>query len=212
MKNSPLTFLVVFGFMFASSVSHAAEGWYFGGGNDGMYLDYSELAGSAGVVAALATEARYDSGVNAGRFVGYDFGNNLRIEGEVGFRRSGLEEVAAFGDGLAAERDRNTVNLMANLLYDFDIEGVLKPYLSAGLGLAFVSLDRARNLAGVPADGAVVAYQVGAGVGLALSSSVGVSLDYRFLAINDPKFSADGAPFEAEDFRHSLGIHLRFRF
>ncbi|MEE8533057.1 MAG: outer membrane beta-barrel protein [Alphaproteobacteria bacterium] len=208
MNKSPLTFLFAFGFVFVNSVSYAGEGWYFGSGTDGVYLDDSDIID----VTALGAERRYDIGADAGPFVGYDFGNNLRVEGELGFRRNGADEVAVLGSRLAADGSTETVNLMANLSYDFASDGPLKPYVGAGVGLAFISLDEARNLSGAPIDEAVVAYQVGAGIGFAFSSTVAVSLDYRFFTINDPKFSAAGAPFEVEDVSHSLGVHMKFRF
>lgn len=210
MKKSPLTLLLVFGFVLVNSMAHAVEGWYFGAGAGGSYLVNSDLVDPADVLVAHGTEARYDTGINAGRYLGYDFGNNLRIEGEVGFRNNGTGEVTVLGGGLPADGDAGTFNLKANLFYDFDIGRTWKPYVGGGVGLAVTTPDEANDPVGD--DDATFAYQVGAGIGFEVSPSVTLSLDYDFLATDNPGFSESSVSLESEDFNHSVGVRLRFGF
>jgi len=59
-------------------------------------------------------------------------------------------------------------------------------------------------------DDTVLAGQVGAGVGYAVTEQIGLSLDYRFFITENPEF--DSLAVEADYRNHSLWAGVKYRF
>ena len=79
---------------------------------------------------------KFDGGFAAGGAVGYEFGNNWRLEGEVLYRTSELDTADVAGLGTFTEGDYSSVAIAVNGLYDFNLFGNenVKTYVGAGLG------------------------------------------------------------------------------
>ncbi len=86
---------------------------------------------------------------------------------------------------------------MANGYYDFHFDSGLKPYIGAGVGVSFLSVEA--ELSGGQAAGrklvddsdAVFAYQAFAGIGYEIQVAgrpVTMLLDYSYFANQDPSF------------------------
>ena len=181
----------------------------------------------------LDVEASSDNGFALSGAVGYDFGNNWRLEGELAYRDNDLDQTdvispGAFIDLLPegapqslllgkadADGDVSAITLMCNLYYDFDLGAGWTPYVGAGLGVAFISAESRPPAFGrqvVNDDDTVFAYQLGAGIAYEVSPDLTVSLDYRYLATEDPSLESSiiGRDFDSEYDGHYIGISVRF--
>jgi opacity protein-like surface antigen len=121
--------------------------------------------------------------------VGYGFANGLRVEGELGYRKTDIKEltvkepgslaallpagsppeaVAALRGKQAVDGDVSAFTLMANLYYDIDAGGGWKPYVGGGVGLSRLSISSQSRSTGVTladAEDTVFAYKIGGGIG-----------------------------------------------
>lgn len=121
--------------------------------------------------------------------VGYAFGNGLRMETQY-FRSQNnileVDNVDAFG---------HVVNnaFLLNAFYDFENETILTPYIGAGIGPNFVSVDKV-GTAGALLNGraVVAAYQAIVGVAAQVDENWAVTADYRYIGSFDPKVSYTG--------------------
>jgi opacity protein-like surface antigen len=164
---------------------------------------------------AINAEAEFDVGVGATGAAGYAFGNGLRTELELSWRRNELDEIRV-GD-LALDIDDGRVRAlaaMANLAYDFDLLALpLHPYVMGGAGAAILDIDSKGIDIGdddIDVDGsaAVFTYQAGAGFNFELTPNLTLFTGYRYFATLD---------FEIEDVdveyrTHNAEVGLRYYF
>ena len=204
----------------------------------GLYLvptdsDWS----STGEGATYATEIEWGAGFGLLLAYGFGADSGLRGEVEVGYRKSDADKLKGFSeesDGVAisfddiefgVDGDMTTLSLMGNGIYAFEA-GSLRPYVGAGIGLArhdaTIKLEtvsvggevvdsREFGLEDAPEasdDDVVLAYQVMAGVGFAMSEGTEVRLGYRYFATADADFEGDEVSFASHNFE--AGILIRF--
>lgn len=151
----------------------------------------------------------FDLGWAASGAVGYGFGNNFRLEGEIGYQQSDGDNQTFMGithDTSSAEI--NMWSFLANAYYDFTNSSPFTPYVSAGLGLAKIEVSNAEDDDGVPVA------QFGAGVGYAVSKQVTLDLKYRYIiSLSDPEFEFSSPSLsytaEAEVASHNVLLGVR---
>ena len=110
------------------------------------------------------------------------------------------------------------ITLLLNGYYDFHLESGLKPYVGAGMGVAFLSADAegfGRKL--TDDSDTVFAYQAFAGVGYEVDLGgrpVTLLLDYSYFASQNPtiKGKTTGTEFEFEFNGHYVGLGALFFF
>ena len=110
--------------------AHDDEGWYLRGNlGYGIHTD-TELSG--GLNSNVHDDSIDSEGNVAGTLgVGYDFGNNWRVELDADSLWTDLGSISQL-DGTSAALRTNT--LMLNAIYDFDAFGAWEPYVGAGAG------------------------------------------------------------------------------
>jgi opacity protein-like surface antigen len=142
-----------------------------------------------------------------------------RVEGEVFFRKNGIDKFRGEGLSLSADGDITSLSFMVNGLLDFDTRTVVTPYIGAGVGFAFLSLNDAEvRFFGIGErvaddDDAVFAYQLIAGIGITVARSTKLTLEYRYFATTDPEFKdVDGDKFESEYESHTFALGVRYYF
>lgn len=179
-------------FLMLSGVA-AAQGPYMSV-NMGMgFLEDSDLSGSK------TGTLEYDPGFAATLAGGYNFGM-FRAEGEFGYQ---MNDVDTYSGG-SGNGDVAAYSFLVNGYVDFVNKTAFTPYLTIGLGMAQVECNDFLN----DADDTVFAYQVGAGVGYAITEKITVDLKYRYFGTDDPEF--DGV--ESEFASHNVYLGLRYNF
>lgn len=171
-------------------------------GNLGLAMPSDSDATDPGA-PGLTLNTSYDTGWTLGAALGYNFGNT-RIEGEVAYQKADEDKVSFAGVTWDSTADISALSFLVNGYYDFTNSSAFTPYLSAGLG--FAKIKWADD--GYSADDTVFAYQVGAGVGYALSKNVTLDAKYRYLATSDAKFDTTETEFAS----HNLLFGVRVNF
>jgi outer membrane protein OmpA-like peptidoglycan-associated protein len=202
-----------------------AQGWtpgpvtglYIGAGagvniKDNPTLKNLSLTNSTtGGVAVSNTKLTTAAGPIALGYIGWGFGNGLRVEVEGDYRNNqfnGLNHTGPLA-GVPADSSghEQLYGPMFNVAYDFyNLTPYVVPYIGAGVGAQWASLENFSIFASGPhTSGAITsdnnskvsfAYQVIAGLALPISSLPGLSLtaEYRFLGTTGNRnYNAAGA-------------------
>ncbi len=179
---------------------------------------YASMAGGANLTTdsditgtGINLTADFNNGWGLAGAVGYKYRSGLRVEGEISFRDNEADRV---GSSTTNNGDVHSFGFMGNVLYDFG-DGMIVPYIGAGIGFANVSFDAITPVGGSVVDDndTVLAYQGIAGLAVPLNDLVAISLDYRYFATMDPDFTTDsGTSVEGEYANHTFMVGLRFSF
>ncbi|HUM07669.1 MAG TPA: outer membrane beta-barrel protein, partial [Acidocella sp.] len=185
-------------------------------------LDYS-YTNHAGQSGHFDTRPSYAGAFSAG----YGFGNGFRVELSGNYYRNTVhKDDASSGMQYAATGGVNTYGLMANALYDFNVNLPIYPYLGAGLGYQWQQLSSHINdvssfkhtISGTTGS---FAYNLIAGLSYPLPWVQGLSLtaEYRFMQLADSRkynatsvnTGADGSTKLGRPFVHTFLIGLRYQ-
>lgn len=202
---------------FAASIAQAGDGWYLGGRLGPSILPNAETDDPTGV------EIEFNTGFSMAASIGYAFSAGLRLEVEANFAETDIDQFTRSGFAEGDDPGIRSYGVMGNIFYDFDTGSRWTPYIGGGAGIAVVDLLGTENHAfclRIFADSCVsaqsdtvFAYQVGAGIGYEINPSWTVTLDYRFVVMDDPEFEdLAGAPFEFELQRHDIHVGVRVTF
>lgn len=157
--------------------------------------------GYTGLIAAQNGSAIHD--IDTGYHLGVAFGTyflpNVRGEIEISHSVNSVNfqsfdnPAAAIWNGPATGSVKAT-NVLANVWYDIDPQAVIRPYVGGGIGASFV--DAASLLVGQTAhefndSNIAFAFQVGAGVKIALSENMDFDMGYRFRGIPGVKLKTE---------------------
>ncbi len=149
----------------------------------------------------------FDTGVALTGALGYQFEGGLRLEGELGYTKSDIDSLSVSVGQFtisttAISGDAKVLSGMVNAIFDFPIDGNLKPYILGGLGITKGEV----TIEGVSSDDKALAAQVGLGINYAVNSETDIGLSYRYFATQDYDF--DGT--EAEYSSHRILLGVRF--
>jgi len=184
-----------------------AEGFYVSGNIGFAKADDSELTDSTGITV----DTEFDTGLSFGAALGYDF-NTLRVEGEISYQQNDIDKIGTEGDYFDATGDAVVLSFLMNGYYDFVNSSAFTPYVSAGLGLAqieFNNLNISRlGFSGSSDEDTVFAYQIGAGVGYAITEKVTIDVKYRYFGTADSEYDTTEAEFASHNV--FFGIRLNF--
>ena len=176
----------------------------------------------------LVIESSYSDGVGFGLVFGKSYDNNLRIEGELGYRSNDLDSFNEEGESFAADGDISVFSFLFSTYYDLVNPSRLTPYFGAGLGGAYANLD-ARLIDPALEDlvfsdeALALTYQLGGGVACKITRELTLDLGYRFFSTANLKFKdqdntlvdIDGNvlnSFETDYSAHNVSLGLRLAF
>lgn len=186
-----------------STPAMSADGPYVGV-NIGITMPSDSDLSEAGFPDA---ELSFDSGLAISAAVGQKIGIG-RIEAEIGYKTSDLDEISFSGVGsFPVNGDASVLSFMGNGYIDFDANPTIKPYIMAGLGVAQLTVD-STDLEADDEDDTVFAYQAGVGCGFALNKTITLDVSYRYMGTSDADFSDTEATYGS----HNVLAGLRFNF
>jgi opacity protein-like surface antigen len=163
----------------------------------------------------------FDPGINIGGTGGFDYGL-VRLEGELSYKHG---EMATVTDQ-AGVQYRNVdgtlgaLAMMFNVFMDLHNASPVTPYFGGGIGLAalhlsdtFGSSNVSRILLYEEDDDSVFAYQVGAGLEIALNRMLSLDLGYRYFATTKARFvTSYDIDTELKFQSHNAAVGLRVKF
>ncbi|HKF72034.1 MAG TPA: outer membrane beta-barrel protein [Stellaceae bacterium] len=192
-------------------------GWYVGGEGAWSHLnDQNSTATSPGTSTPLKIHPGegFAGGVNGG----FEFRSGLRLEGELVYRRHDEKSATSLGVTAPTHGSIDNLAIMGNAFYDFNNATRFTPYVGAGVGAARLHLDNF-NAVGTPGlsdSDWRLAYQGIAGVRYTIDPHWSASLDYRYFATTDPKFSGSvgGVPsgLKTEYQTHNVMLGIAYHF
>lgn len=207
-KNLLITFICVLAFFFSAPV-YGAEGLYVSGNIGFAMASDSDLTDSTAPGITINTE--FDTGYALGAALGYDF-SKFRVEGEISYQKNDVNKIGAQGVFFDATGDSVALSFLINGYYDFINSSAFTPYISAGLGFAqveFNDLDiSSSGFSGSNDKDTVFAYQVGIGVGYAVTEKVTIDVKYRYFGTEDSEYDTTEAEFASNNFL--FGVRLNF--
>lgn len=166
----------------------------------------------------------FDPGVTVGGTGGYDFGF-VRLEGELAYKYSEISSVRDMTNGASYGNLHGSVGVfstMANCFVDLHNDSPVTPYIGGGIGVATLYIDDTTGIrqgAGgtrvmlyYSGNDTVFAYQLGAGLEIALNRRLSLDLGYRYFATTSASFNDSFLDTEMKFESHNGTVGLRFKF
>lgn len=181
----------------------------------------------SGTVRTYDEELSFDPSLNLGIAGGYDFGP-ARMEAELSYKHADIDGIKDLNGGSTYYRNPDgslgAFSFMCNLFFDIPTNSPITPYVGGGVGFStvYISDTDAILISGSTAektrlydesDDTVFAYQVGAGVEIALNKKLSFDLAYRYFGTDTATFDSGETTSDAVKFRsHNATIGLRVKF
>ncbi len=124
-----------------------------------------------------------DVGYTGGAALGYRFNRNFRAEAEVAYRNNHVDSVKFFGIKDHPKAHMDSISVMANGYYDFDLSTCFTPYVGVGIGYAHVKGHAAHpNMSDVTISSSDdrFAAQAIVGVSKRIFKNTDLGLEYRY--------------------------------
>jgi len=220
MKQKLLIAAAATALMAVPSLASAQDsGWYLRGNagygihNDidienGVIIGDGLNTGATGITGDVESEGNVTGSVG----LGYEFGNNWRLEADVAQLFSDL---GAIGQQPSSSAKLRTTSAMLNAIYDFNDFGRFKPFVGAGVGLVRSDADIVAHDFFDPSGTALIrnpacsgpitpnqgrtcnvndrdtglGWQLLAGLGYAITDNLTWDTQYRYLDAGSPTFS-----------------------
>jgi outer membrane protein OmpA-like peptidoglycan-associated protein len=177
-------------------------GFYVGIGGGINYLEHSDVDGTIGATNFHIENVKSHLGFAANAYAGYSFGFP-RVELELVYRQNKTKNDA----GTASDARVQSGAAMVNLLFDLFPSSVISPYIGAGVGAAYVHINKPiKDADVVPAAQGIV------GANLKLTPNWIVSADYRYFRTVDPHVSQQGTKFDFDYVNHTGMVGITYRF
>ena len=176
-----------------------AEGWYLG-----VFGSFSETDDTSFGTALGDVKTTFESDMSYGLVFGYDT-DKVRLEGEITSREVEVENHILGGDALPGPTgEAESLSIMGNVIYDFNREGAVQPYVGAGLGWVDAELSQF-GVAPIPDvlddSDSSFAYQFMVGLGIGLGDSDwNLFVDYRWFVADSLSLTvSEAAGAESSD-------------
>jgi opacity protein-like surface antigen len=174
---------------------------------------------STPIGTSFSDQVSFDPGVYVGGTGGYDFGF-LRLEGELSYRHANLDTVTENGVRFrSVDGNLGAFATMFNMFLDLHNPSPVTPYLGGGVGFATLHLsdttgvnNAARFRLYDDSNDTVFAYQVGAGVDVALNSRFSLDLGYRYFITDKANLDGDfiSSSLRFESHNAMVGFKVKF--
>jgi opacity protein-like surface antigen len=203
-----ITFVCILVFFFSAPV-YSAEGLYVSGNFGFAMASDSDLTDST--VPGVTVNTEFDTGLAFAAALGYDF-NRFRAEGEISYQKNDIDKIDSPGVILDATGDAKALSFLINGYYNFINSSAFTPYISAGIGFAQVEFNNL-NIASLGFSGSndedtVFAYQIGIGVGYAVTEKVTIDVKYRYFGTEDSEYDTTEAEFASNNFLFGVRVYF----
>lgn len=175
-------------------------------------------------VTTRSSLVRFDPGINIGGTGGYDFGF-LRLEGEMSYKQGEISSVSEQAGTRYVNVDGHlgAFAVMVNGFYDFHNESPVTPYLGGGMGVATLLLSDTRGVDASSGtlnghifredDDNVFAYQIGAGMDVAINQRFSLDVGYRYFCTSKGSFRKNwpnSTDLKFESHNAAVGFRVKF--
>lgn len=210
---SPQILAVLAAITFLPLTSAQAAEWYASAHGGLVIVDNLALTDTTGALQSVGAEVEMTDGFGGAVAIGRGFRlsddiANMRIEGEVSYRRNDSELAVVPTLGVFdLEGDLAAIGVMANAYYDFRTpRRRWTPYVGGGIGGASFSTNEYAD------RGDVVAYQAIAGLGYSILPRTKVEFEYRFFFAPSISQVGGGTQISSDYYAHNVFAGLRIGF
>jgi opacity protein-like surface antigen len=166
------------------------SGEYIAGGSSNISAASSSFS--------LTGDMDYDSAVGLSGSAGRYITNNVRIDGELGYKNINADVVTSNGVTVdASDLDFKVISGMANITYLLPAQGNITPYVGGGLGWAYESEYEANAFA----------YQIRAGADYKLNDSSSIYGGYHYFGTTDLEYTENDATFGKVNYEYDINTH-----
>ncbi|PWR23944.1 OmpA family protein [Zavarzinia compransoris] len=144
----------------------------------------------------------FDHGWVGGAAVGYDFGR-ARIEFEGAYRKNNYDELQLGTTTFTSDSDLAVISGLVNVLYDFENESVITPFIGFGIGAAYLDDDNSDT---------VLAYQGIAGAKISVTENLSAVVDYRYFRTLETDIGTNIGNLKFEYEQHTITAGLSYNF
>jgi opacity protein-like surface antigen len=183
-----------------------AESPYYMSGNVGVssFNNIEIISSATGILEGTATTK---AGIDFMGAVGRSFGD-FRVEAEVGYQRNNSDTYAFSRGVFPLSGNFSVTSYMLNSYYDFKTD-IVTPYLSAGLGLAEVSMNKVPDPPDIVTEThSALGYQFGAGVVIPLCKKIDLDARYRYFGTTKVTLSGSHGKLDISGNDFLLGLRV----
>lgn len=203
--------VILFFILFSTASALAADGHrpYIGAQLGAVFADDND----AGLVSDMDFETGFGGAITAGYDHGWRYAH-ARSELELSYRQSDVDG----GNPVILEATDGKItalSLMLNLFYSIETGNIVTPYFMGGLGAASLDLDNVDigSITVIDDSEVAFAYQVGAGLDLAVTDNWTLDLAYRYFGTADKEFERVSlTKFDYRYESHNTFLGLRYKF
>ena len=172
---------------------------------------------ATGAIPSERFQYDFKNGFGGGVTFGYGFESGFRPELNINYSTADVDRFKLLSlGGTPVDQDAQkidgkveTIRLMFNTWYDLNL-GRFVPYLGGGVGAQRTKTDLPGIASG---DDINFAFQLGGGLGFLLTDYLTLSLDYRYVSADNPKYRTDyDTSLETEYESQNAGLSLRYAF
>lgn len=165
--------------------------------------DYSNAA------VPVSGEVEYDdTPIRFGGALGFRLTDSLRIEAEAGYGSADADSLRTSSTSAELNGGVDVLSLMLNVLYDFDLDWPVVPFITAGAGIGYFDADFSDGGGGLTQDSGgddtQLIYQVGGGLKYPVNDALSMTGSYRYFGAEDLEFDRTQTDFSAHELR--LGV------
>ncbi|TCS60955.1 OmpA family protein [Varunaivibrio sulfuroxidans] len=190
----------------SAQAGEMANGFYLKGGV-GLNAQRDASVSGTGVDGTVDFNRGAAGLIGLGRHVG----DNLRVEGELGYRQNGVDSVS----GTGGSGKTRAWTLMGNVLYDIPANLPVQPYIGVGLGLARIDYSGVSPIGGSRIDDRdnTLAGQGIVGFSMPIKDSLSLFADYRYLHAFGPSMHTNsGVGVDVGYNTHTVMVGLTWDF
>lgn len=159
-------------------------------------------------------ESTFNPGYAAALKVGGILAPHWRLEGEAGYASNNVDQVKYPTYSSNSQGSKSAIKGLVNVIYDFTPDRRYRPYVGAGVGAAFLTINNIR-VNGVSFAGDTdteFAYQAIAGIEYAVTHSAFLYINYHYFATAAPSFNDVYAdkPYNSTYRSQNVVIGLRY--
>lgn len=146
---------------------------------------------------------------------------SLRAEAEISYQKNDLDKIGVTGitvdaSALGISGNAKALTGLINAYFDFNTGSAFSPYITGGMGFSRVnfnaSIDIEDELGTLDDNDTGFAFQLGAGVGYAVSDNVTLDLRYRYFSVPTLKYDTTESETESEFNSHNITGGVRISF
>lgn len=176
-----------------------AGGLVFGGetrGNGDISSPDSELDGQPLGTSDTAAKGQFDSSLSTSFTAGYDMGS-FRVEGELFYQKADTDDYQGLLDGTTIDPpgqvNTSLLGVAANVAYDIGQFGIIRPYVTLGVGQAKVDTKYVFPTRGeIQTNGNSIVFQGGFGMDISYTDNTTIDVKYRFRRVGTNEKGIDG--------------------